>query len=383
MKKLLIICTCLFTTLVGCSKESESTLDEMLDYNLLDYLPSKPGTFREYITYGTEKEGGIVSRDYLNDIEQTGSATDTTPIYTYDFDYTIYFTDEPSKMIEQKRTVEASENAIFTLHNLVEHANLKKKLKWERDEESVIELVNANVDMSTKVGEFSNCIEVIETVTYESEKGVQKKVFHCPKVGEVSTYLKTSDQDDFELFSELIYVSIPGELELGEQYLIGMSDDAVEGDTRDVVVENPITSLKSGVLPSKTNKVSTLNFYNYRDRVNEYSLESIGYTILNNPINFVENEGDILLEFDDGISIIVEKDTYLIKEISINHNDYISEVSFIYARDLIMGLAKDITIEQADEILYPEKEGKIFELECFSIGNEIGESYFNFLAVAK
>lgn len=384
MKKLIMIGLCLIPILFGCIAKSESTLDKISDYNLLNYLPSEPGNFREYLIYGTEKDAQFISRDYLNNIIQVGSASDSTPVYTYDFDNTIFFTDEPSDMIEQKRTIEASENAIFELTKSGELAILKKQTKWERDAESEIKLINTNVALTTKIGKFSNCIEVLETITYESMKGMQFKEYHCPNVGMVLTYYKTPDIKDFELYSELIYMSIPGEPELGEQYLIGISGDldSFEEGTSSTVDENPITSLSSGLLPKKTNKVSTLNFYEYRDRVNKYSMESIGYLILNNPINFVEIEGDILLEFDDDISVLVEKDTYLIKEISINH-DYISEISFIYARDLIMGLAEGITMEQADEILYPERKGMAFKLEGFNIGNELAENYFKFLAVVK
>ncbi|MBD3108899.1 hypothetical protein IEO70_11055 [Bacillus sp. AGMB 02131] len=56
----------------------------------------------------------------MNGIQQTGSAKDSTPIYIYDFDYSTFFTDNTSHMIKQKRTVEASENAIFEFHNLTE-----------------------------------------------------------------------------------------------------------------------------------------------------------------------------------------------------------------------------------------------------------------------
>ncbi|MBD3108900.1 hypothetical protein IEO70_11060 [Bacillus sp. AGMB 02131] len=56
MKNILIVIASLSVFLMGCGKTSEIKLDKMSDYNLLDYLPSKNGTFREYITYGTEKK---------------------------------------------------------------------------------------------------------------------------------------------------------------------------------------------------------------------------------------------------------------------------------------------------------------------------------------
>src|SRR5690606_17367430 len=139
-------------------------------------------------------------------------------------------------------------------------------------------------------------------------------------------------------YSELIYVSIPGEQELGEQYLI----DTTLSEVSSNVEENPLAILVSGGLPEQTGKVSNLTFSDYQDRVNAYSLESIGYNILHNPINFIENESDILLEFDEGITVLIENGTYLVKEIAVNH-DYINETSYIFANDLIMGIDPRVT----------------------------------------
>lgn len=55
-------------------------------------------------------------------------------------------------------------------------------------------------------------------------------------------------------------MSIPGEPELGEQYLIEMIDPYIEGDLEDYSVEDPISFLVSSVLPEKSGKVSNLNF---------------------------------------------------------------------------------------------------------------------------
>lgn len=397
MNKYLMLLSILL--LFGCSASQESSETDLSNYNLLEYVPSKEGTFREYIQYGTEKEGGIISRDFLTSITQEKLSEEIT-VNHYDFDYSVFFSDDSSQIIEQKRLYSANENRIVhnstssedpflsALQNInpSESIILSKTMKWEKNKEQNAEVTAIGIDVLTKLGEFSNCIEVISTVTYENMKGMQIKEYHCPKVGEVVSYFKPSNSDDFELYSELIYVSIPGEKELGEQYLIGTPsteestavEEVIENSTTDE--ENPIATLVSGSLPIVTGKVSTLNFNDYRDRVNALSLEGMGYYILHNPLNFDESESEILLEFDEGITVLVEKDTYLVKEIAVKH-DYINETSYIYANYLIMGISPEVTVEEAQDILHPKVEGTTGEVLDFSIGQYLENGHFNFLAV--
>lgn len=374
MKKCLMFSFITVLLLFGCST-SESTQIDLSQYNFLDYLPSEEGSFREYITYGTEKEGGTISRYFLNDVTQEKLSEEIT-VNNYDYDYSVFFSDASSELIEQKRLITANDYRIIEYGSLNKNVILSKELKW-KDDEFEYEITDVGIDVSSKVGEFSNCIEIVKKSTYEKMKEIQKE-YHCPKVGEVISYSKVSDSDDFILNSELIYVSIPGERELGEQYLI----DTILTEESSSVEENPLATLVSGGLPKQTGKVSNLTFSDYQDRVNAYSLESIGYYILHNPINFVENESNILLEFDEGITVLIENDTYLVKEIAVKH-DYINETSYIYANDLIMGIDPSITTDQAHDILHPEVEGTIGEVLDFSIGQDLENGHFSFLAVVK
>ncbi|MBT2663884.1 hypothetical protein [Bacillus sp. ISL-45] len=196
----------------------------------------------------------------------------------------MFFTKDPSQVIEQKRVVEASENAIFESIP-AESAILKKQLKWNRDDESEIQLVNVNVDLSTKIGEFSNCIEVIQIFTYESMKGFLQKKYYCPKVGEVLSYYKTPKSKDFKIYSELLYIASPGDPELGKKYFSEKSETSNDEDQKDEVGgenrkdthpeeygENYSTShigdAVSGPLPDSTGKVSTLSIDEYKKAVN-------------------------------------------------------------------------------------------------------------------
>lgn len=372
MKRYLMLCL-ITVLLLGCST-SEPTQENLSEYNLLDYIASEKGSFREYIAYSKESEGGIISRYFLNDISQEKLSEEITVI-NYDYDYSVFFSDTSSKSIEKKRLITATDYKIIEYSGLNKNVILTKEKQW-KDEEYDYEITAIGIDVSSKIGEFSNCIEIVKQSTYGKE--LQIKEYHCPKVGEVISYSKVSDSDDFKLYSELIYVSIPGEQELGEQYLI----DTTLSEVSSNVEENPLAILVSGGLPEQTGKVSNLTFSDYQDRVNAYSLESIGYNILHNPINFIENESDILLEFDEGITVLIENGTYLVKEIAVNH-DYINETSYIFANDLIMGIDPRVTADQAHEILHPAAEGTVGEVLDFSIGQNLENGQFSFLAVVN
>lgn len=373
MKKHLILSFITVLLLFGCSP-GESTQMDLSEYNLVDYLTSEKGSFKEYIMYGTEKGLGIISRYYLNGVTQE-KLSEEIIVNNYDYDYSIFYSDDPSESIEQKRLITATDNRIIEYSSLNKNVVLSKEQKW-KDDEFEYEITDAGVDVTTQIGEFSNCIEIVKTNTFEEK--LQLKEYHCPKVGEVISYSKVSDSDDFKLYSELIYVSVPGEKELGEQYLIETT--LIEESSN--VEENPLAILVSGGLPEQTGKVSNLTFSDYQNRVNAYSLESIGYNILHNPINFIENESDILLEFDEGITVLIENGTYLVKEIAVNH-DYINETSYIFANDLIMGIDPRVTADQAHEILHPAAEGTVGEVLDFSIGQNLENGQFSFLAVVN
>lgn len=370
MKKHLMLSFITVLLLFGCST-SESTQIDLSQYNFLDYLPSEAGSFREYITYGLEKEGGIIARYFLNDVTQEKLSEDIT-VNNYDYDYSVFFSDDSSGVIEQERLITATDYRIIEYSSLNKNVILSKELKW-KDKDYEYEITDVGIDVSSKIADFSNCIEIVKKSTTEKMKEI-----HCPKVGKVISYSKVSDSEDFILKSELIYVSIPGERELGEQYLI----DTILTEESSSVEEDPLATLVSGGLPKQTGKISTLTFSEYQDRVNAYSLESIGYHILHNPINFVENESDILLEFDEGITVLIEDNTYLVKEIAVKH-DYINETSYIFANDLIMGIDPSITTDQAYDILHPEVEGTIGKVLEFSIGQYLENEHFSLLAVVN
>lgn len=366
----------------GCSeKESKHTILEKFDF--LQYYPSNIGTFQEFTTYSPETDEVLITRKHLNSIEHIEVLEDGTEVYLHNYDSEYFFSLDPEFIIDNSLSLTISENAVIEFNDIGKSAILKKLDTWSRDNETKITIRNTNTSITTPAGKFTECIELLrQTLPDKNGDKFENEMidYICPGLGKVATYYKLPDMKKFEVFEEMTFLSIPEQESVGEQFII---DSIVGGNTDlDTVDENPLTSLTSSSLPSTTNKVSTLDFYGYRDRVNKYSLESIGYAILQNPINFQEDDPGILLEFDGGISILVEKESYLVKEISVNHKSAISQESYIYTRDLIMGIDETISPEQADEIIYPIEDNTV-QLGEFEMGVEVSDRDFIFSAVVR
>lgn len=368
MKKIGSLLTLALLLLGGC--DAFTSNEKSVNKNLLEYSPSEVGTVREYTTYSDNSDSVMINSKTLMHMEELSKLEDGTVVYNHQYEESLVFSDDPSNPVEYNSVVEISESAIYEIKEFGKSALLKNSTTWTRDEETEVELLDSDASVTTSLDTFENCMELAYTVPFEQEV-MEMKEFICPVVGRVITKYRTDTSSEYDIFSELTFFNSPS-VTLGESYESVIAN-----------AENPLISMNSGILPSRTDKISNLNFNEYRDRVNESSLESIGYYLINNPDSYIEENSTVQWEFVDGISILVDSKNYNIIEVSMKHFDGVSEESFIYSRDLIRGLDDSITEEQISKILYPTEPGEKVELDNFIIGMRLTEDQFELLIVAK
>ncbi|MCM3572506.1 hypothetical protein M3172_04845 [Mesobacillus subterraneus] len=221
-------------------------------------------------------------------------------------------------------------------------------------------------------GSFDNCIEVTRV---DIPTQLTVRMVHAPGVGIIRMTSQSQGKEE-ELIAELVSTSttLYGESDNQEKEDVDELDEIIKEDSENSSLQ-PV-----GNLPERNDKVSNLTLSDYDQRVNDLHLKQFDYILLHRP-EFKENDTEFTITYTDGISIITNKEGF-IKEVEYSQEEPMIEEDLYNIQHLIMGLDDEITMEEANEILFAD-EPIIYSVGAFNLAINKSKNGFTFLAVTK
>ncbi len=366
-KKVISILTLLCVGLLtGCVQNEDIATTSSIDIVVSDYFPLM-GLERTYIQYGTTGEN-LIAKD-VTKLETDSSGKES-----------IYIHGTGGLVGETITEYEVNNDSIRVVYRInaflnkeVDELELTNKKSWDVgiSDDSVRYWTDKNLEISVPAGTFQNCIEI--TKVNKTKEDTSKTIsYYAPSVGLIKTVFETDDEK--HIFEELqSYLNaaeqIKEESEIKEQ-------EKVSDDSSTV---SPTPNFHSGNLPSGIDLISSLNINDYSGRVNEYAMNQVDYYLLHRP-TFEEINNDIIYYFTDDITISCNKDGN-IKEVVMKQDSSLTEEKLLYIQWLILGLDPDLTIEDANEIIFPKEDDQLFQVGEFNVGIMANSNSFIFKAV--
>ncbi|MBE0336034.1 ankyrin repeat domain-containing protein [Paenibacillus sp. 23TSA30-6] len=181
-------------TSTPASADTVSDTNEILKgITISDYFPKDTTYTRTYHSMiGTNGKALYSTTEYT---EFIGSNEDSEK-------YIIHMSDTEisSHKASGKHAIEytVSKNLIQRNHGIF----LSNEREW-KNQDSVFQITGTGINMSTKAGSFSNCIEVTEQVYSEGKVFGAKKSYYAPNVGLIFSKMK-ADSDNYVPYEELV-----------------------------------------------------------------------------------------------------------------------------------------------------------------------------------
>ncbi|RPJ95246.1 hypothetical protein CW357_11585 [Rummeliibacillus sp. TYF005] len=373
MKKRIFICI-LLLLLTVCSKEKHNETNknntnannanpkvEKLNINISEYFPP------------------LITRNQYNSFDMDGSKITIISVAKY----LVGNKNKNTRILEETTYSNGKSSSTINYYDVTENqisndveVELKNQSFWE-DHETTYEIKDTNKTVYTKAGKFNDCI-VVKKI--DKSSGLLAYIYYAPKIGIIKMTTKSSKYG--ENIMELVSTKYSPYNEPTEKDESRKEEDSISMERDGNNAPTSIGNAKSGKLPNKTNKSSTLNANDYAKKASEASMKSFEQYIFNRPDSFEEEGTDQIWHFNHGISLKVNDEVKL-KEVYFDYENGPNEEAFLIARALIIGLDPNIEDSVNESILFTGKEKATFEVGEFKVGFEFDERTFKLLAIVK
>lgn len=355
-KVVLIVIFLLSGLLSSCVQNENKTNDPTNDLIISNYFPPV-GLERTYIQYGTTGKN-ILEKDVIKfEIDSSGKES----IYIHGKDGVGGETIKEYEVNDDSIRVVYIINAF--LNTEVDELELTNKKKWDvgDSDNSVNYLTADNLEINVPAGTFQNCIEITQVI--KTKKDTSKIInYYAPTVGLIKTVYEMDD-------GKYTYKELQGYSNEIEQKTI--LDESLEA----TLPEN----FQAGNLPLDTNLISSLNINDYADTVNQYAFNQVDHYLLHRPTS-EEINNDVIFYFVDDINIQCDTNGN-IKEVIMQQDSPLTEEKLFYVQWLILGLDPDITIDEVNEIIFPNEADQFYQVGEFSVGIVADSNGFTFKAI--
>ncbi|WP_214758769.1 hypothetical protein [Exiguobacterium sp. s123] len=366
-RKLILIINVLFLgLLIGCVQNGEPTINNSsTNIAVSSYFPPV-GLERTYIQYGTTGENILSNDTVKSEVDSSGKES-------------LYIHEKGGLAVERVTEYKVNDHSIRVVYRInafmnkeVDELELTNRKSWNvgDSDNSIRYLTNENLKITVPAGTFQDCIEITQ-VTGTEGNGNTSIYYYAPTVGLVKTVWKL----DGEKFTAMELQSFSKDTEQDSEGKSQEEGSVIGGG----IEESPSPKFQSGSLLHDTNLISTLNINDYMNRVNQYSIEQVEYYLLHRP-TFEETNNGTTLYFSDDITIRCDTSGNIM-EVMMQQDTSLTEETFLYIQWLILGLDSKMSIEEANEIIFPKESNQVFKVGEFNVGIMADSNGFTFKAI--
>lgn len=366
-RKLILIVNVLFLgLLIGWVQSEKPTINNSsTNIAVSNYFPPV-GLERTYIQYGTTGENLFSNDTVKSEVNSSGKES-------------LYIHETGGLAVERVTEYEINDHSIRVVYRInalmnkeVDELELTNRKSWNvgDSDNSIRYLTNENLEIAVPAGTFQDCIEITQ-VTETGKNSNTSIYYYAPTVGLVKTVWEIEGEKFTALELQSFSNGIDQENEGKSQEQASVTQESTE--------ESPSPKFQSGSLPPDTNLTSTFNVNDYMNTVNQYSFEQVEYYLLHRP-TFEETSNGTILYFTDDITIHCDTNGN-IKEVIMQQDSPLTEEKLFYIQWLILGLDSEMTIEEANEIIFPKETNQFFKVGEFNVGILADSNSFIFKAI--